>query len=57
MLGKEVLELTYDILAQNEVSQADRDRVTEALDHIDYDNSKIVIGGNDLRIYDHEEGN
>lgn len=57
MLGKEVLELTYDILAQNEVSQADRDRVTEALDHIDYDNSKIVIGGNDLRIYDHEEEN
>lgn len=55
MLGREVLELTYDILAQNEVSQEDRDRVTANLSHIDYDHNKIVIGGNDLRIYDHEE--
>lgn len=54
MLGREVLELVYDILAQNPVSQADRDRVTDALDHVDYDHHKIVIGGNDLRIYDHE---
>ena len=55
MLGRDVLELVYDILAQNEVSQADRDRVTEALDYVDYDHHKIVIGGNELRIYDHED--
>lgn len=53
--GNELLELIYDILAQNEVSQQDKDRVTKVLDHIDYDHSKIVIDNMDLRLYDHEE--
>lgn len=55
MTGKEVLDLTYDLLAQNPVSQEDRDRLTEEVVHVDHDHHKIVIGGNDLRIYDHEE--
>lgn len=55
MVGKRVLELVYDILAQNPVTQEERDEVTEALEYVDFDHHKIVIGGNDLRIYDHEE--
>lgn len=55
MTGRDVLEITYDILAGNEVSDEDRERIKEAVEYVDYDHYKIVIGGNDLRIYDHEE--
>lgn len=65
MDGKELLELTYDILANNDVSDEDRKRVTESIQYVDYDNYKIVFGSQtpkgvvetmDFRLYDHEEG-
>lgn len=43
MLGNDILEIIYDILAQNNVTQSDRDLVTSYIDHIDYDNGQIVF--------------
>lgn len=38
-----MLETIYDILAQNEVSQAARDEVLRRIDHINYDDKSIVF--------------
>ena len=33
----------YDILAQNSVSQAERDEITEVIDHVDTEQNTIVF--------------
>lgn len=64
MTGEELLGLVYDILAENEVTMQDRQRVVDAIEYVDYEHGKIVFGEQhptgvvetmDLRLYDHED--
>lgn len=47
MNDTKLLEVIYDILAQNDVDELARDEVLRRIDHIDYDDGTIVFDQGD----------
>lgn len=45
MNSKDLLNSVYDLIAQNGVSQDERDDLTDLVDHVDLDRQTIVFKG------------
>lgn len=43
MNTQDFMNTVYDVLAQNEVGQGERDEITEVIDHVDLDRNAIVF--------------
>ena len=43
MNTQDFMNLVYDLIAQNEVSQQEKDEITEFVDHVDTDRNAIVF--------------
>jgi hypothetical protein len=43
MSNYELMNALYDIIAQNDVTQADRDEITQVLDYVDLESNSIVF--------------
>lgn len=43
MNTQDFMNTLYDVLAQNQVGQGERDEITEVVDHVDLDRNAIVF--------------